>query len=267
MATPDPLALTEAYRLSQARRAAAIAALVAYYYRNRVNVQDQSSVRQWINLMLPKIMAEHDWTARRAATYGNAIRQLEVGSLDGHRFEPTVGAIAEQVERSLMFVGPGRHLRKITEVREMDLPPVSKAALIADAREEAATAIAGSTMRHVQNGGRQTLYDNILEDPEAMGYIRVTRANPCYFCAMLASRGIVFGEDSFDESDPRFTGKGTAKVHDNCYCALKPVYGLGDPLLINTANFEALWWLSDGTANGFRRLYEGRDPDTLLVSA
>lgn len=265
MATTDSVALTQAYRLSQARRAAAIAALVAYYYRNRVNVEDPGSVRRWIDLMLPKILAEHDWVARRAAAYGNAIRKLEVGSLD-HRFEPTVGAIAEQVERSLMFVGPGRHLRKINEVRVADLPPVSKAALIADAREEAAAAVAASTMRHVQNGGRQTLYDNIQEDKDALGYIRVTRDNPCFFCAMLASRGIVFGVDSFDESDPRFTGKGTAKVHDNCYCALKPVYGLGDPLLINTANFEALWWLSDGTANGFRKLYEGRMQDTLQIS-
>lgn len=262
MATATEIrALTEAYRLEQTRRAAVIAALVALYYNRRVNVQDPSSVRRWLDLMIPKILAEHDYLALRAAEFGNALRILEIGSTSTHKFEPTVGAVREQVERSLSFVGPGRHLNKINEISELDLPKVSKLALIQDAREDATKAITGSVMRHAQNGGRQTLYDNILEDPVALGYIRVTRTNPCYFCAMLASRGIVFGVDSFDESDPRFTGTGNAKVHDSCFCSLKPVYVTDDPLLVDVANFEALWLQSDGTALGFRQMYEGRLPD------
>lgn len=251
-------ALTEAYRLTQTRRAVALAALVAYYYQRRVNVQDPSSVRRWLDLMLPKILDEHDKIALRAAQFGNALRVLEIGSTNTFEYTPTVGAVREQVERSLSFVGPGRHLNKINDIRELDLPVVSKRALIADAREEATKAIAASVARHVQNGGRQTLYDGIQADPLALGYIRVTKQDPCFFCAMLASRGIVFGIDSFDESDPRFTGAGTAKVHDSCACSLKPVYDTADRMLVDVANFEALWFQSDGTAKGFRQLYEGR---------
>lgn len=253
--------LTEAYRVEQTRRAATIAALVALYYSRRVNVQDPTSVRRWLDLILPKVMDAHDEMALRAARFGNALRILEIGSTSSHEFQPTVGAVREQVERSLSFVGPGRHLNKINEIRELDLPKTSKLALIQDAREDATKALAASTMRHVQNGGRQTLYDNILEDPVALGYIRVTRTDPCYFCAMLASRGIVYGVDSFDESDPRFTGNGNAKVHDSCFCSLKPVYTTDDPMLVDVANFEALWLQSDGTALGFRQMYEGRLPD------
>lgn len=259
MATATEIrAVTEAYRVTQTRRAAAIAAIVALYYRTRVNAQDPSSVRRWLDIMLPKVLDEHDYLALTAARFGNALRRLEIGSTQSHEFEPVVGAVAEQVERSLMIVGPGRHLNKINEIRELDLPKVSKQALIADAREEATKAIAGSVARHVQNGGRQTLYDNILADPVALGYIRVTKQDPCFFCAMLASRGIVYGVDSFDESDPRFTGNGNAKVHDSCACTLKPVYDTQDPMLVDVANFEALWFQSDGTALGFRQMYEGR---------
>jgi hypothetical protein len=253
--------LVESYRAAQTRRAAQIAALVALYYRARVDVQNPASVTRWLDLMIPKILDEHDYLALRAARYGNALRILELGSTASYEFEPTVGAVAQQVERSLRFVGPDRHLNKIRETRELDLPPVTKQALIRDAREEAAKAITGSVFRHVQNGGRQTLYDNILADPVALGYIRVTKDNPCYFCAMLASRGIVYGVDSFDESDPRFTGTGNAKVHDWCACSLKSVYTPEDPFLVNVANFEALWYQSDGTAKGFRQMYEGRLPE------
>jgi hypothetical protein len=179
----------------------------------------------------------------------------------GYEFTPRVGAVAEQIEKSLRFVGPESQLAKVKKIRELDLPPLSKVAMIEQAREVTTRKIAGSVARHAQNGGRQTLYDNILEDPVALGYIRVTKTDPCFFCAMLASRGIVYGEDSFDFSDPRFTGSGNAKVHDSCACSLKPVYDTQDPMLVDVANFEALWYQSDGTALGFRQMYEGRLKD------
>jgi hypothetical protein len=253
-------ALTETYRRLQARRAAAIAALVAYYYRSKVKVEDPQSIARWLDIMIPKVLDEHDFLADRAAVYGNKLRRLEMPGPQGYEFTPRVGAVAEQIERSLRYLGPESNLAKVKKIRELDLPPLSKQVLIQEAREMSTRKVGGAVARHVQNGGRQTLYDNILEDPVALGYIRVTKQDPCYFCAMLASRGIVYGEDSFDLADPRFTGSGNAKVHDSCACSLKPVYDSQDPMLVDVANFEALWYQSDGTALGFRRMYEGRVP-------
>jgi len=95
-------------------------------------------------------------------------------------------------------------------------------------------------------------------------YLRVTDADPCYFCAMLASRGPVYDEDSFDDSNPRFFGPGDYKVHDHCNCTLEPLYYSDAKAAGRAEEFEALWRTSGATKSGreaireFRRAYEGR---------
>jgi hypothetical protein len=64
----------------------------------------------------------------------------------------------------------------------------------------------GTASRIALEGGRVTLLDTIDADPAAVGWYRVTDAQPCAFCALLASRGVVYKRDSFDQSDPRFHG-------------------------------------------------------------
>lgn len=87
-----------------------------------------------------------------------------------------------------------------------------------------------AAVRHVHNGGRDASMTVVKADLKARGYVRVTRPGCCHFCAMLASRGPVYSEDSFLESDakrkndPRDIEHGTAKVHDECGCHLRAVY-------------------------------------------
>lgn len=87
-----------------------------------------------------------------------------------------------------------------------------------------------AAVRHVQNGGRDASHSVVAADLKARGYVRITRPACCHFCAMLASRGPVFKEDSFAESnrkykdDPRDIEHGTAKVHDLCGCQVRAVY-------------------------------------------
>ena len=78
--------------------------------------------------------------------------------------------------------------------------------------------------RHVGNGAREQIQDSAKADRRAIGWIRVTSGEPCYFCAMLASRGPVYSVDSFDDSDALFDGAGHHKVHDNCGCSMRQVY-------------------------------------------
>jgi len=78
--------------------------------------------------------------------------------------------------------------------------------------------------RHAGDGSRDQIINAVQRDRRAIGWVRVTSGQPCFFCAALASRGPVYQDDSFDESDARFEGQGRHKVHDHCSCALRPVH-------------------------------------------
>lgn len=240
--------LTSRYRASQARRASVVAALVAAYYRSRVKFNDPRSVDRWLEVMVPKVMDEVDKQADAAIRYGQRVRQAEIGYDDGYRWDRSEGAVIEQVVRSLRVVGPSSHTSKFELIEDKvagEKPKdrdTMRRALERDAVKAVETQIMGSMMRHMQNGSRQTLIDNAVADPVALGWVRVTRDKPCYFCVMLASRGPKYGEDSFDESDPRFVGEGNVKVHDSCQCTFKPVYTpQTDDYVMRSDYWEAMW--------------------------
>jgi hypothetical protein len=92
----------------------------------------------------------------------------------------------------------------------------------------------GAAIRQAVNGSRAATRDVAENDSDVLGWARVTDSHPCYYCAILASRGAVYKSNSFKVSDANFVGdkpKGldsswsdVAKVHDNCRCTLRPVY-------------------------------------------
>lgn len=259
----DVRRLTTAYRTAQVRRAAVIATLVAAYYRSKVNPEDPAAVERWLDLMVPKVLGRHDEVSRMAAKYATTLRALEVPDAPRIDFTPSDGAVAEQIRTSLAVVGPSDYMNKMRQVEKLNVSETQARALMKDAKETTARKIAASTVRHVQNGGRQTLIDAAQSDHLALGYVRVTKDKPCYFCAMLASRGLIFAEDSFDASDPRFIGPGSAKVHDSCQCSMKPVYVKEtDPFFKETEKFTSMWtdWGAGGggpmAVTRFRRGYE-----------
>jgi hypothetical protein len=145
------------------------------------------------------------------------------------------------VEASLRITGPNNIKQRI----KAGEPPER-------AKRNALVEAGGSGMRHVADGGRDSLLTVVQNDRVALGWIRVTAANPCAFCSMLASRGITwnrYNEKSFVASDiqfkddPRFDPRGeqTAKVHDNCHCTLQPVYFENDKLLDASKEYRELW--------------------------
>lgn len=110
----------------------------------------------------------------------------------------------------------------------------------------------GAAVRQAMNGGRNASGQLVKMDRKIIGYARITDANPCWFCALLASRGAVYLKDSFAEggqrnrwdgvltkSDAHFQApkddmdlppgySNVAKVHDHCRCQLRPVYSKAD---------------------------------------
>lgn len=263
----EALALTQQFKQVENRQAARVAALIALYYQQRVNVDDPESVERWLEIMLPRLIQAADSGAERARVFFDAIRRIEVAA-PGARPEPyrataSRGVIDEGVRKSLLTVGPYSYVNKAREIRRLDVAPADKQVMLVEAKSVTTSKIAAAVVRHAQAGSRQTIHENAGRDQAALGWVRVTRAKPCFFCAMLASRGLhyrSFQEGSFDASDAQFTGDGDAKVHDNCGCSLKPVYAEKDPLVDRTKEFAELWELwgaggGDATLR-FRRGYE-----------
>lgn len=255
--------LTQAFKTQQNREAAKIAALIALYYSRRVNVEDPESVKAWLDLMIPRLIRASDTGARTAAEFFTTIRQLEVPGAD--RYTPSIatGMVDTGVSKSLLIVGPYDYMNKAAEIRSLEVSPQREKALLVEAKQITTASIASSVVRHAQAGSRQTIDDNSAQDKVALGWVRVTKAKPCFFCAMLASRGLkyrTFKEGSFEDSNARFTGDGDAKVHDNCGCSMKPVYVTNDPLVDVTDKWADMWsrWGAGGgdAALRFRRGYD-----------
>lgn len=255
-------ALTDSYKAKQNRDAAKIAATIALLYSRAVDPASQRSVDRWLALVIPRLIRASDDGALSATAFYDALRRLE-GVNDPFRPVPTLGMVDEGVRKSLLTVGPYAYMNKAAQIERLDLSPAQTRAALAEAKSLTTKAVASATIRHAQAGSRQTIVDNTEQDPVALGYVRVTKADPCFFCAMLASRGLsyrAFKEDSFAMSDPRFTGSGDAKVHDNCGCSMKPVYLESDPVLARTEKFADMWsmWGAGGgdAALRFRRGYD-----------
>ncbi|APQ42125.1 MuF-like minor capsid protein [Mycobacterium phage MrMagoo] len=109
------------------------------------------------------------------------------------------------------------------------------------------SASTGASVRQTMNGGRNATGNVVKFDRKVVGYARVTDGNPCFYCALLASRGAVFAKSSFNTGGRRrFDGvltksdkdflppkdgpelpagySNVAKVHNYCRCQLRPVY-------------------------------------------
>lgn len=94
----------------------------------------------------------------------------------------------------------------------------------------ALSTVLGTTSRIVMDGGRTTVFDTVEDDPVAVGWYLQTDGRPCYWCAMIASRGVVYKEHSLDASNARFEGDGTAKLHNHCHCCLAPAFSVDHEL-------------------------------------
>jgi len=95
--------------------------------------------------------------------------------------------------------------------------------------------LAGSATSMVLGGGRDTLMGAIQSDPEAKGWQRVTDGAPCAFCAMVASKGIIAG----DEASAGF------EAHGHCGCTAEPAFE-GTSVRPDNERFAQAW--QDATA-------------------
>ena len=260
-ATLQGARLTQAHRSAQVRNAAAVALLVQRYFRITVDPRRLvESSEVWLAAVLPIILRSRERSAALSAMYAREFRILEgIAALEPITFPQVLDGTDEStIRKSLAITGTVNLQKRLGTLSGNELTPLQESQLQQALRSSGAQAGA-SAVRHVQNAGRDTLINAVQEDKRALGYVRVTRDSPCYFCAMLASRGPVYKDDSFEDSDPRFHGFGEHKVHDSCGCSMEPTYSRSAPWPGRAAEWSEQWAkLPAPTLANWRKQFEGR---------
>lgn len=242
---PDPQ--QEAYRRATIGQAAAAATLVQQHLQRVDEARLVTSLAEWVERVAPLLRVAGTRTAEFARLDYLAAREYQ-GVSSPLRWTPVVPD--EQVIRRSLF-----------SVTSEPLQNVERYGSFGAALKRAQIAAAGSSIRHVMNGARNSTIENARNDPDTIGAVYLTRGDDrvCYWCAMLESRGPVYKDDSLDDSNASFVGVGTAKVHDACRCILRPVYREDTDLLDRARELEAQWKaVTRDPANPGRILLSGK---------
>jgi hypothetical protein len=128
---------------------------------------------------------------------------------------------ADQLDASLRWATKDLWPRDQADATAAQLEPL-------DVRLEAAMTKADSvTQKLVADRGRGTLREAVRADPQAVAYARGAALGACAFCRLMASRGAVYAtaESAGRDANDLFSGDASvAKFHDNCHCAIIPVF-------------------------------------------
>lgn len=239
--TPEGALLTEAHRVAQGRlRTAAVAELVALWPSlNPARLDDTfpgflAAARALVN-------SKRAEASLLAGAYLRVYRTAEGAVGD---FVPVLAGPVnpDALETSLRVTGP------VTIKRA-----TGNGLTLAEASQTALSQVAGTVVRQVANGSRETTFGSMKRDSASKGWARVTDGKACAFCAMLASRG------------PVYSTKGTAdfQTHDRCGCEAIVVYsgdGWTDQSRFYRQVYDEAKAASGGSvsASQFRQFYEGR---------
>lgn len=89
---------------------------------------------------------------------------------------------------------------------------------LAEANENTGVTMAGAAQRIISNGARQAVLRSVDADAKAVAWMRVTSANPCAFCSMLAGRGAIYRTEKTADFE----------AHSHCSCVAAPVFSRED---------------------------------------
>ena len=219
--TPAGTQLTQAHARTQAQiRAAVLQQLTRVWPTLDVARLDATSPG-FISAATGVILGGRALSARAAALYLDRFRVAEgvTGRAPVVIDRPTADD-RDAIRTSLLVTGPVSIKKAAAQGRFGSLVIGTAFSLVA-----------ASASRHVAEGGWNTTRATVANDPQALGWARAASANACAFCAMLASRGPVYSEDSADFD-----------AHDGCGCGIEPVYAGGpDSWPENSLDFRAAW--------------------------
>lgn len=222
---------TEAYR----QTSITLSAAAALYASQAIAAVDTARLIPSLEEIISAILGPSSAAADRVISLarGDYYATRRAAGVTGTAPEWVDQRLSREALRRSLYATVGETLQGI---ERFDVAP---AAALKRARVQAG----GVVTRQVMNAGRNSTIATAQGDARVIGCLYVTRedANVCYWCLMLASRGPVFGSESYEDADRLFTGVGTAKSHDSCRCVVKPVYSTGSPLLDRSHELEKAW--------------------------
>lgn len=237
-ATVEAQRLTEAHRIAQARLGARTVTQLVDSWALLDPADLDATTERWLLTAARLTQAQRSLSAQLAANYLTTFRRLELGRPGTLDLVVAERLDAQQALTSLTVTGPVRV--KLATARGASLAEASDLGMAGAAR---------AGMRLALDGGRSTLVESIRADPQAHGFARVASGDPCAFCAMLASRGPAYSEESVG-----------FEAHDGCSCTAEPVYDADAEWPAGSRQYQELWQQAkaadgDTTAN-FRALVE-----------
>lgn len=234
--TPEGAQLTEAHRLLQLRLSAGVIRDLLRLW----GVVDPTDLRGTIDPFtragLAIVRAGNRASGAAAVRYYMAFRHVE-----GVHGAVALTAAPPPPDHAVAGAIRGAGLAGIVAARQ-------RGASVKAAHDNGFVKLSGSATQLVLGGGRDTLMDAVQSDRAATGWQRVTDGAPCAFCAMVASKGIIAG----DEASAGF------EAHGHCGCTAEPAFE-GSRVRPDNERFRQAWddatqGLSGGEAlNAFRQ--------------
>lgn len=191
----------------------------------------------WLSMIAPDVQAAYNLSAQTAERYYRGFRDAE--GVPGQ----VPGVLLDVPDASGLIAAMSRYG-----------PDMADSLLAEGLREDQVssrilTALGLQMTKQVLAGGRDALDASMSVDGKARGYQRVASGSCCAFCAMLASRGPIYGSR-------QRAGDGK-QWHPGCKCSVEPVYSRGTGLPANSQRYADVWReVGTGNLNDFRRRLE-----------
>ena len=198
---------------------------------------------QWLPEALQVIREHHAYSTVVAERYVSEAR-TEAGVTEDWTPPPPRTLDAKRIERDL-YRAANVNLRAAIARKQAER----------DARDRAFVESAGIATKEALNGGRDVVLDSVDADQVAVGWYRITDGDPCYFCAMIASRGVWYKSEATASFHP----------HDHCGCSAAPAYSKDVDLQPVALEADRVYKASSKGHTGldkmraFRRAWESRE--------
>lgn len=182
----------------------------------------QASVPDWLTAMQAVIDQYSRVSASLAADFYDGQREA-AGALDPFTVPVADPPPSEQSEASL------RWATKDVWERDPEDPATTDAQRqpVETRLEQAEKKAEAVAQKLVTDTGRGTVRDAVRQDRTAVGYARTAALGACYFCKLMATRGMTYktAASAGREANDKFTGDASVvKFHDNCHCGIVPVF-------------------------------------------
>lgn len=188
---------------------------------SRLLVRD---VRKLRRLIIPSRLQETvpDWIEAVRAVVGEYGTASASAAADFYEAERVAALVTGRFTVPLLNPPPDEKvdngLRWATKdlwPRDPDDPKTTDAqrAPLEDRLEAAEKKAEGVVQKLVTDQGRGTVQAAVRQDRAAVGYARAAALGACAFCRLLASRGMVYKQDTAD-----------FRAHDGCNCGVIPVF-------------------------------------------